>query len=378
MACKKKIRSLIEGTDGNFQLLCNCVSEEINEIKVEDAYQLTEDNTTELIRTDLLRIKYPLFQSNVPAEFPHIVNGTPRIPHIIHQIGDSTKISDNFLEGMRSFVKQNPTWVYRFWTYDSGYRFLKKYHPYLVDIYHNFGEKDVKKADLLRYAVIYTYGGIYADLDVKNLRSLNITTTKYACIIPTEPFEHAGIIYRENFILSSSVLLCRPNHPFFEMLLKYLQLANPRGHPVATTGPVYLTRIYMKYNNLSYQDVSMSVLNDSRSNSPYFYKGTIDEESDEGIYIPNSQYFGDKVEPDRINKKGDLKDCAKELLVNAPVLKQRACKEFESRKVLRKDKTFTFTLHYWFHLWSQGKETLDFMQRYDITEVIPNAVLFQG
>lgn len=323
------------------------------------------------------RIKLRLFQPNESAEFPHVRNGTAIIPHIIHQIADSERIPDNFFLSMRSFVKYNPTWEYRFWTYNSGYNFLVKYHPYLADLYDSFGEGDVKKSDLLRLAVLYEYGGLYADLDVTNLRSLNITTTKYACIIPTEAFEHAAIIYREAFMLTTSVMLCRPKHPFLERVLLHLQLADPRGHPVGTTGPAYLTKMFKLYANYSVFDAT-NELNNTRTNAPYFSKGTIDEEGIDGIYIPNSQYFADSVDPEQITNNGSLKDC----LVNGPLEKadeflQRACKEFESRRVVRKEKKYTFTLHHWFHLWTKGQDYKEMLQYYNIKEVIPKVILFE-
>lgn len=281
-------------------------------------------------------------------------------------------VPDQFVQPMKSFVKYNPKWQYRFWTYESGRKLLKKHHPYLIKTYDKFGENDVKKSDLLRYAVLYEYGGVYADLDVKNVRPLDITTTKYACIVPTEPFEHSGIIYLAEAVMSSAVLLCRPKHPFFEQLLLNLQLADPKGHPVGTSGPVYLTKNYLKYNNLTTEDLSKTAP-DNKTNSPYFYKGTRDVESDDGIYIPNSQYFMDDIDPDRFNEDRELNDCIKKPLHKLEIIKQRACKEFESRKQLRKERTYAFTVHYWFHLWTKSQ---DHMRRVNLTEFIPTAILY--
>jgi mannosyltransferase OCH1-like enzyme len=350
--------------------------EEMNEEEnVRDLIELQHKKLAEPRLEVLRNFKYPIYQPSEPAEFPHVVNGTIRIPHIIHQICNTASIPDNFLLAMRSFVKYNPTWEYRFWTYKSGHNFLRKYHPYLVDIYDSFGENDVKKSDLLRLAVLYEYGGVYADLDVSNVRSLNITTTKYACIIPTEPFEHAGLLYRQEFVLTTSVLLCRPKHPFFERLLLQLQIARPRGHPVTTTGPAFLTGMYLKYNNITWSDVSVFIVNGTQSNAPYFFKGHRDEENDDAIYIPNGQYFGDKIDPSWINGAGELKACG--LTKETDIHTLRSCKEFESRKAVRKEKLYTFTVHHWFHWWVQGEDFNKFLQTYDIKEVIPKAILFE-
>ncbi|XP_053394282.1 uncharacterized protein LOC128555577 isoform X2 [Mercenaria mercenaria] len=93
---------------------------------------------------------YPLFQSAKEEEFPATDGPLPRIPHIIHQIFSDKMIPEMYIKHMRSFIKHNPTWDYRFWTYQSGRRLLLKRHPYLVKVYNKFGNS-VKRSDLLRY-----------------------------------------------------------------------------------------------------------------------------------------------------------------------------------------------------------------------------------
>ena len=333
------------------------------------------------------RTQFTVFQPFEAMEFPTLPNAPARIPHIIHQICNREDVFDIFQDPMTSFVENNPTWQYRFWTYESGRKFLTKYYPHLVDIYDDFGGNDVRKSDLLRFAIIHHYGGVYADLDVKNWRSLDKATIKYACIVPTEPFEHSAILYRTDFMLSTAVLLCRPKHPFFNQLLDNLQLADKGMSPVEVTGPIYLTYLYKEYYNISDIDILRKNKTDNTSNSPYFYKGLLPEDDNDALYIPNSQYFMDDLDTAMYASKSDhsLAICeVEDIYPGAPYperyieLVRRGCLEYEKRKELRKERQFTFTSHFWFHMWTiPDKALLSKYNRINIRSFIPSCILYK-
>lgn len=349
-----------------------------------DVAEVAGDNTTIYrTRTDSRNKTrysgYPFFQSNEEIEFPTVESGSSRIPHIIHQIYTTEMIPLEFTGAMWTFVDMNPTWEYRLWTYTSGRKLIEKQHPYLLDEYDSMGSDSVMKADLIRLAAIYEYGGVYADIDVINLKPLDVATMKYACIIPTEPFEHSALLFNKEFVLCNTILLCRPKHPFFLQLLLNLQLADMDGQPVHTTGPGYMTLLYMKYNGLREVDIQQ-MKTDNDSNSPYFYKGTRHEDANDAVYVPNSQYFMDHVDRDSmVNGEGELNGCVnRNPLVNLH-LYHRACDEFERRKELRKKRKYTFTLHLWNHMWVRDLFTKKVKERtMHIKDFIPSCVLYQG
>lgn len=312
-----------------------------------------------------------VFQPSEAVEFPSLNAASPRIPHKIHQIYHSEIIPDVFQEAMLSFAVNNPTWEYWFWTLDSGKKLLQDKYPYLLNSFDKFDK--VKKYDLLRYAIIHAFGGVYADLDVKNVRPLDKATMKYGCIIPTEPFEHSSLFYNRTVLLSSAVLLCRPEHPFFTMVLINLQIARHDGSPVLATGPIYITEIYMLYNNLT-----DSLLNEPKvdfsSNSPYFYKGTRTEDDADAVYIPNSQYFMDNIDPSLL-KNDSIEKCQYVSLLKyqsnyTKILEQRGCNEYNCRRVLRRNRKFAFTVHYWYHLWLKSKNHITTLRKVHIDEII--------
>ncbi|XP_060596215.1 uncharacterized protein LOC132750284 isoform X1 [Ruditapes philippinarum] len=336
--------------------------------------KLVETNTQDKANKHVVS-ELPLFQSLKEEEFPSTDTDVPRIPHIIHHMYKTEMIPGMYTAHVKSFIYYNPTWTYRFWTDESGRKLLQKQYPHLVDIYDKFGN-NVKRSDMLRYAVLYEYGGFYADFDMENFRSLNITTLKYACIFPVEPFEHSALLYNKHFIINNAFIGCRPKHPFFKLLLVGLQNADFNGDPVSTTGPGYVTRKFLEYNNIS---VSSSEMNktDWSSNSPYFYKGELKEIDKNAVYVPNSQYFMDKIDPMLLETNGQITKACKH--VNTlTYLKQRACFELLRREKIRKNRLYTFTVHHWYHLWLMTKDKIHSLKSTNIKEIVPNFIQYNG
>ncbi|XP_060596220.1 uncharacterized protein LOC132750287 [Ruditapes philippinarum] len=323
-------------------------------------------------RADALK-DLPLFQSTEEEEFPSTNRNVPRIPHILHQMYVNEMIPENYINHIKSFIKYNPTWQYRFWTDESGRKFLQKYHPYLITAYDSFG-KSVKKSDMLRYAVLYEFGGFYADFDMENFRSLNITTNKYACIFPSEPFEHSALLYNKPFMINNAFMGCRPKHPFLERLLTGLHTASSVGDAVDVTGPRYVTKVFCQYNNITHIDANRNKT-DWSSNSPYFYKGDLKEVDANAVYVPNSQYFMDKMDPGLMRPKGEVREFCSNI---KPVsyVKERGCAELISRVQVREKRKYTLTVHHWLHLWSEKKKRVKRLKYINITSIVPNIIKY--
>ena len=273
---------------------------------------------------------------------------------------------------MQSFVHYNPTWTYMFWTYSSGRKLISECHPQLLKIYDGVGNP-VQKSDILRLVVLYEFGGVYADLDVKNIRSLDIATLRYACILPTETFEHSTILNDMPIFMANTIILCRQKHPFFKLLLHDLEYENPKDYAVFSTGPRFLTRMFMKYNKLEMLDLSLPKQNDN-TNSPFFYKGTRDVEDNDGIYVPNNQYFLDTIDPNIIDKNGNIEECVSG--IELPYLAKRGCAEFEHRRGIRKRQKFTFTVHYWMHMWIYSGDEKHRLRYLHVKEIIPSYTMY--
>lgn len=87
------------------------------------------------------------------------------IPKILHQIWLGPKRRPE--ADMNSWRDQHPSWEYRLWTEAN---LPKLQHQALFDAFHGVYHA---QADILRYELLYTFGGIYIDADSRCLRPLD-------------------------------------------------------------------------------------------------------------------------------------------------------------------------------------------------------------
>jgi mannosyltransferase OCH1-like enzyme len=110
------------------------------------------------------------------------------IPKIIHQIwiGPNPQPyiwTDTF---SKDYVNNNPEWEYKLWTENNIGGLLSEF-PVLRRIFD--AEKEYYgKADILRYAILYTHGGVYIDADIVwvNNKSLNPIIESINCFFHTK------------------------------------------------------------------------------------------------------------------------------------------------------------------------------------------------
>lgn len=87
------------------------------------------------------------------------------IPKIIHQTWKNTKIPDNWIDAQKSCKILHPDYKYILWTHEDMDKFVKSEYPNFYKTYISY-KYDIQRCDAFRYLVLYTYGGIYLDLDI--------------------------------------------------------------------------------------------------------------------------------------------------------------------------------------------------------------------
>lgn len=91
------------------------------------------------------------------------------IPKIIHQTAPSDKSKWHPIwETCQNSWKEafpHPEYSYQFWNDDDLYNLIKNDFPDYLQLYTDFGKDVILKVDFARYAILYKYGGIYADMD---------------------------------------------------------------------------------------------------------------------------------------------------------------------------------------------------------------------
>ena len=198
------------------------------------------------------------------------------IPKIIHQIwvGDQSKRP---VEMMETWKEKNPTWEYRFWSEEN----LPKLRNQLqFDAMNELAGK----ADILRYELLYDYGGFFIDADsvcVNGLDNFFIENKAFCC------WENEKI--REG-LMSNGYLATEINSPIAKSMIDKIstyppiQVAKlPNLTAWQVVGPVLLTETVN-----SMPECGMNVY-PSHYFIPRHYTG-LQYEGDDKIYA--EQYWG--------------------------------------------------------------------------------------
>lgn len=151
------------------------------------------------------------------------------IPKIIHQIWLGPRRPP--VHWMETVRQNHPTWEYMLWT--------EKNMPHLRN-QRQFDRTELlsAKADILRYEVLYEYGGVYLDADIY-------------CLKPLDPLLDAPMFAAyegkpdQLDLVANSIIGAYPHHPDMNRIIEGI-------HPDTigfwlTTGPLYLTEMIERY-----------------------------------------------------------------------------------------------------------------------------------
>ncbi|KAL4231114.1 hypothetical protein ACF0H5_008697 [Mactra antiquata] len=315
---------------------------------------------------------YPPFQPEVISEFPTVEGSEPRIPHIIHQTYTGIFVPVQYTMFAEKIAKMHPSWKYYFWTDDSARKLLVDKYQWLLPVWDKM-TLSIHRGDLLRYVVLYEFGGLYLDMDVDTLIPLDPVMMKYACIIPTEPFEHNVFIYKRTFFMTNAIMFCRPKHPFFKSILDTIRDMNlTYNHVVMDTGPGLVTRVFTTYNNINISDINRT-RQDTRDNSPYFYRGERSDTDNDAVYVPNTHYFSDTLDVNLQEQNFKL-ICRKFNEQN--YLTRRACVDMERRGIVRKHQEYNILVHKWYHYWKYKLTDIERLLKKNIKDFVPHLIIY--
>ena len=188
------------------------------------------------------------------------------IPRILHQTWKTSEVPSELQIYVDSWREHNDfsgrgaeSWRHMFWNDTSAAAFIAREYPSFYPVYRKY-RSGVEKADILRYLLLYHYGGVYADLDMECLQSfeplLRRHSQHFSCVFGAEPHRHANNQGQRNLLICNALMISRPRHPFWLAVMKELReqvdglLDWGSLTPVDTTGPVFLTRLYEEHPRL--------------------------------------------------------------------------------------------------------------------------------
>ena len=176
-------------------------------------------------------------------------SGDPLIPRIIHQTWDTYDIPRIAEPYVRSIVEQHADWQYWFWTEADIRCYMQTHHPEYMELFNSY-PATIFRTDVMRYFVLYDYGGFYTDLDVECLQPLDAWTNVAYSLLSHETYEHTYFGHmRQQPNVMTTVLATKARHPYYKLLQENLQRYHDTcpNNVLYSTGPFYIDNIYQKY-----------------------------------------------------------------------------------------------------------------------------------
>ncbi len=189
-----------------------------------------------------------------------------RIPKIIHVMWLGGKLPSEFEAYVASWKKYHPRWTTLFWTdnplnYDQGtetfYSFvdLKKRlksvkggerlvintsnlaykNKEFYDKAINYGEK----SDILKWEIVYRFGGVYTDIDFECLRPLDVFHHTFDFYTGIQPLD-------TNMVqLGAALYGAIPHHPVLKACVETIKNNQSINQIVVKTGPIHFTKVFI-------------------------------------------------------------------------------------------------------------------------------------
>jgi mannosyltransferase OCH1-like enzyme len=164
---------------------------------------------------------------------------------LIHQIAFTSRPdlyvpNDNCLKIKRQFGEEN----YRLWNFENSRDFLSSYYPKNVSQAFDTLNAFAYKADIIKFCLINTFGGIYADLSINRLKTFSTLGRDMVLF-------RDGNSDRTSWKAISGFFYSKPNNPILSEAIEQI-IFNVRnkyyGHdPHFIGGPSVFGRAIAKY-----------------------------------------------------------------------------------------------------------------------------------
>ena len=181
-------------------------------------------------------------------------NWKKKLPRHIHQIWISSienrEMNAAFQKAARTCQDLHPSYEYSLWTHEKLLLWLKTDYIWFVQVYENY-RYDMQRIDAMKYFLLYHFGGIYLDLDVK----CNVPDLLTAMLPANRTENEPDIIFHmggEGISANTDIMAAKPYHPLFKLAIHRLKAANRWFYLyhltiILSAGPTFLYGVYRQY-----------------------------------------------------------------------------------------------------------------------------------
>ena len=188
--------------------------------------QKFEDNSSYMLEKSSWKIKNPeyyhryirfkkIFDESIVKLNENKKNNKLPIPKIIHHVwpgNESDKIPVKFLYHIKKCQLIHPNWQHKIW-YEED---IIKENFTSLDLYKN-AKSYAERADIMRYEILYKYGGVYLDTDVDCIKPLDQIVENFSVWLnsePGEPLVFNGVMasYKNNSLFSDTINIIRNDY----------------------------------------------------------------------------------------------------------------------------------------------------------------------
>ncbi|MBW1699729.1 MAG: hypothetical protein JRH18_17800 [Deltaproteobacteria bacterium] len=165
-----------------------------------------------------------------------------KIPKIIHQIWIGNKPRPRVL--METCKAMNPTWEYRLWTEENLPKdFINQKHIESISK-HQPNYPEAAQSDIMRYEILFRYGGFFVDADTEFINPLEDYLTENDSFCCFENEDHRGILLANGYLAAT-----RGNELMWLLIQElYKKESVVKDLPWIETGPLFFTQTVLKYN----------------------------------------------------------------------------------------------------------------------------------
>eukprot|EP00056_Hartaetosiga_gracilis_P016107 m.3870 g.3870 ORF g.3870 m.3870 type:complete len:371 (+) comp3756_c0_seq1:16-1128(+) len=166
-----------------------------------------------------------------------------KIPKIIHQTYKTKQLPKEWASTPMLWNETHPEWSYQYWDDDRNRNFIKKNFPWFLEQFDAY-PNGIQRADSVRYFILLTYGGVYADMDITPVRNIEPMLGDAELVMPVTP----------NIGLTNAFMAAVPGNAFMKLLTESLTSYANRWYHISrhwqiitSTGPAFVWHVASTY-----------------------------------------------------------------------------------------------------------------------------------